>query len=110
MKSSLSNAPIRIMDNLKIFDLFKGEGFSFDFVIAELDGDHPAVRNHVSDKAYFILEGTGTAQISSIKETVNANDFIKIPRGEAHSISGKLRYVIICSPPFDPNNEEILDA
>lgn len=110
MKSSLSQAPNRIFDNLKICDLFKGEGFSFDFVIAELDGNHAAVRNHVSDKAYFILEGTGTAQIGIEKLEVNKDDFVKIPKGEFHSINGKLRYIIMCSPPFDPMNEEIQNA
>jgi hypothetical protein len=41
---------------------------------------------------------------------LKTNDFIKIPKGEFHSINGKLRYIIMCSPPFDPMNEEIQNA
>lgn len=110
MKHSTANSKVRSVDsNLDVTELFNGEDFAFDFVIADLDGDHPKVVNYESDRAYFILEGSGTVEVNSKSFNVKQHDLITIKSGEEHTIEGDLRYVIVTSPPFDPENEEITE-
>jgi len=86
--------------------MLSDKDFSFDFVIADLDGEHPAHINKISDRIYFILEGEGRVSVGGEISAVVKDDLVKIPKNTVHSIEGKLRYVIITSPPFDPRNEE----
>jgi mannose-6-phosphate isomerase-like protein (cupin superfamily) len=107
IKRSVQDAPVKVIDDsLKISNLFDGAGFQFDFVIAELDGEHPIVVNKVSDRCYFILEGEGVVSVGEEVHDVRANDLVLISKNSPHSISGSLKYIIITSPPFDPENEE----
>ncbi len=109
MKWNIEGAKVRKIDQaLQICDLFDGKDFAFDFVVAELDGIHPIVVNHVSDRAYFILNGKGVVFVGDAKHHVKANDLVTIPHGTHHGLEGKLRYVIITSPPFDSKNEEVV--
>lgn len=110
MLHKLTAAESRDVDEaLTITDLFDGAEFNFDFVVADLDGDHPTVINHESDRAYFVLEGEGQVQVGEETYDVESEDLVTIKAGEKHSIRGDLRYLIITSPPFDPDNEEVIE-
>jgi mannose-6-phosphate isomerase-like protein (cupin superfamily) len=110
MKISVKQLPKREIDkNLVIYDLLSKPELNFDFVIAELSGDHPALINKVSDRVYFILSGKGSVRVGDTMYSVDRQDLVFIPKGTIHSIHGKLKYIIITSPPFDPNNEEIIE-
>ena len=78
--------------------------------IAELNGNHPIVINQKSDRVYFILSGSGKVLVNDEIHDVVSNDLIFIPKNTKHSIRGKLEYIIITSPPFNPNNEAILEG
>lgn len=106
MKRSLEDAPAKKVDDaLTILGLFDGDGFAFDFVGAMLDGVHPLVVNELSDRAYFVLEGEGTITVSGTVYAVSANDLVVIKAGEPHGLDGRLKYLIVTSPPFAPENE-----
>ena len=108
MKRSVSSSVRRqVGEALQIIDVFDGAGFAFDFVIAELRGDHPTVMNRTSDRTYFVLEGRGTARVADETFEVQKDDLICIHAGMPHSISGNLRYIVVTAPPFDPANEEV---
>ena len=109
MKYSVSDSEVRVVDNmLTITDLFKGKGFSFDCVIANLNGVHPTVINHQSDRMYFVLEGEGEVVVGENRYRVAKHDAIEIRKETTHSISGELSYLIITAPPFDPSNEDMI--
>jgi mannose-6-phosphate isomerase-like protein (cupin superfamily) len=61
-----------------------------------------------SDRAYLIVEGEAEVEVGSKMSHVQAGDAVYIPKGTPHSITGKVRYVIVNSPPFDPSNEMAL--
>jgi mannose-6-phosphate isomerase-like protein (cupin superfamily) len=106
MKLSLKNSSRRQVDDaLVIQDLFDGSGFPFDFVVAELNGNHPTVRNKISDRVYFFLDGTASVKVAAQRFEVEKYDLITIPKNTPHSLSGHARYIVITSPPFDPANE-----
>lgn len=106
MKYSLSDTPVRnIGDNLKIYDLFCNPKANMDFVIAELNGDHPMIINRVSDRVYFVFDGQGEVFVDNEWVPVKPCDCVYIEKGMRHSIRGKLKYAIITAPPFAVENE-----
>jgi mannose-6-phosphate isomerase-like protein (cupin superfamily) len=109
MKMSRKDAVIRkIDDTLTIESLFDGKGFKFDVVIAKLNGRHPKLINHVSDRAYFVLSGALDVQVGEETHHTVAHDLVLVPANTPHGIDGEGEYLIITSPPFDPQNEEIV--
>lgn len=106
MKYSLKEASARhIGSELTIYDIFTDSKANMDFVIAELDGDHPMIINHVSDRIYYIICGIGEVYSDNQWDAVSEGDCVYIKKNTAHSIRGNLKYAIITSPPFNSKNE-----
>lgn len=106
MKFSLKDAKVRhIGSELTIYDVFADSNANMDFVIAELDGSHPMIINQISDRIYYIISGNGEVFSDNEWNPVVENDCVYIKKNTVHSIRGKLKYVIITSPPFDARNE-----
>lgn len=106
MKYSKETANARkIGTELIIYDVFAANDAEMDFVIAELNGFHPMITNHVSDRIYFIISGEGEVFSDNQWESVVANDCIYIKKNTVHSIRGNLTYAIITAPPYEPGNE-----
>lgn len=95
-------------DNMKIKDLFAGKNMPMDFVIGELHGFHGTFINRKSIKYYFIIDGKAIVTIDDEKTNVEQGDFVSIPVNSKHSIEGKVKFAIICTPSFDINSEEII--
>lgn len=98
----------KIDDTLSIVSLFDGKDFSFDFVIGVLDGVHPKLVNKISDRAYYILKGFGEITVEGNAYKVKKGDLILIKANEIHGLNGDMEYIIVTSPPFDPNNERLV--
>jgi mannose-6-phosphate isomerase-like protein (cupin superfamily) len=101
-----SNSNCRIIDStLSIIDLFNGKNFAFDFVIGILDGVHPKLINNVSDRAYYVLSGKGMIDVDDNSYKVKKGDLVLIKAGQSHGLRGKMKYIIVTAPPFNPKNE-----
>lgn len=100
---------VEVDDATTIESLFDGKDFAFDVVIGRLNGNHPKLINHVSDRAYFILSGELDIQVGEDIHHAVTHDLILVPRNTPHGVEGKGEYLIITSPPFDPQNEEVLE-
>lgn len=106
IKKSLSHSVKRQVDSyLGINDLFSEPTASFDLVVGSLNGPHGKYINKKSDKAYLILEGNGMVHVGNEMVEVGPMDFVYIPKGTPHGIKGEIKFLIITSPPFDPQNE-----
>jgi nitrogenase molybdenum-iron protein alpha/beta subunit len=67
MKISRKDAKIiKVDDATTIESLFDGKDFKFDIVIGKLNGHHPALINHISDRAYFKCSQKYTALQKSL--------------------------------------------
>ena len=103
------NAPKRsVGGNMTITDLFAEKEKAMDFVIGELDGFHGTFINEKNTKYYYILNGKATVTINDKKAEVEEGDFVEIPINAKHSIEGKVKFVIMCTPPFDIHSEKII--
>lgn len=91
---------------LTIYPFFAGNtDFAFDAALGTLDGCHPPVVNHVSDRAYYFLEGAALVTVGESTFDVAKGDLVTVPAGTPHSVAGAATYLVITSPPFDPRNE-----
>lgn len=109
MKFSLNESNKRhIGDELTIYDMFTDSEANMDFVVAELNGEHPMIVNCVSDRIYYIICGVGEVYSNNQWDVVSEGDGVYIKKNTIHSIRGKLKYAIITSPPFDSKNENEL--
>ena len=99
-------------ENTEITDLFDPEGGSnFDSVICEIDGYHPAdtgrkkIFNERSQKAYYVLEGSGKIFMGEETFEVKQGDFVNVSRKTPHALEGEFKALIVTSPPFNPEDE-----
>lgn len=95
----------KIDEFYEITDMSVDHEAKFDLVIGKLDGPHGKFINHVSDKGYFILSGNGEVYLGDKIIPVAPYDFIFIPKNTPHGVKGKLEFIIITSPTFNPENE-----
>ncbi len=59
---------------------------------------------------YVILEGTGEIELGDDKVPVEPGAVIMIPAGTAHALRGEFEIINIVSPPFDPEDEHLVDG
>lgn len=100
--------PRQVDEALAIRQLIADKEFTFDIAAATLAGPHPLVVNAVSDRAYYFLDGAATVTVGSERYSVRKNDLVAIPRGTPHGLEGQVEYLVITSPPYDPDNEEVV--
>jgi len=64
---------------------------------------------HPSDRIYYILEGECEVILNGEEsETGGPGDLFIIPSSTTHSIRGQAKYIVVTSPPFAPENEQVL--
>ena len=100
--------------NTEITDLFEApEDANFDSVISEVDGYHPdgdrekKIFNKRSQKGYYVLEGEGKIFVGDEVHEVEKGEFVFVPEKTEHALEGEFKALIVTSPPFDPEDEEL---
>ena len=102
------DARIRRTENMEVANYITRESSnSFSLAVIALQGRHPKVRNHTSDRGYFVLEGRASVVVGERTAEVSAGDAVFIPAGTWHSIEGDVKYLVVNSPPFEPTSEEL---
>ena len=81
---------------------------NFSVALIEINGDHGKVKCIGEDRIYFILDGKGKFVIGDEINDVSPNDLIFVPRNTPYNIIGKMKYFLICSPEFNPNDDVLL--
>ena len=59
---------------------------------------------------YVILSGTGEVELDDDRVPVSAGDAIMIPPGTAHVARGQFEIINVVCPPFDPEDEHLLES
>lgn len=78
---------------------------NFSAALIEINGNHGKIKCPNEDRIYFIIEGNGKFIINNKEENVSKNDLIFIPKNTPYNIIGKLKYLLICSPEFNPKDD-----
>ncbi|MDR1694487.1 MAG: cupin domain-containing protein [Lactobacillaceae bacterium] len=101
-----SNLPVRSPDeNTKITQVFSDADAEMSFVKIECSGDHGISSNRSGDRIYYVLEGSGEVYFDNDWHSVKPGDCAYIRKGRSCSIRGKLKGLIINSPPFNPKSD-----
>ncbi|UCD04560.1 MAG: hypothetical protein JSW73_02925 [Candidatus Woesearchaeota archaeon] len=81
----------------------------FSAALIKLDGIHGPVMCKGEDRIYFILEGEGKFIIGNAEVNVEKEDLVFIPMKTPYDIMGTMKYLLICSPEFDPKDDVWLE-
>ena len=73
-------------------------------------GYHKKLVCHVSDRAYYIIEGTGEFNVEGYPTgMVNKGDHVFIPKGVPYDFEGHMTYLVINSPAFQVGSDVYLE-
>lgn len=89
--------------------LTKETSQNLSVAIIELNGNNKKLKDKVSDRCYFVLDGEGVFVIEDVEYSVKKGDLVFIPKGTIYSDSGNLEMLSFSTPSFDPSNTEYAD-
>lgn len=101
------DAPVKKIGPMIIKEYIINKDFSG--TIVEIDGDHGKMKCLNEDRIYFILEGAGSFILEDKEHEVSKDDLIFVPKNSPYNIKGKLKYFLVCSPEFNPEDDVFLD-
>lgn len=81
----------------------------FSGALIKINGDHGTLKCLNEDRIYFIVGGQGRFIIKDIEYKVETNDMIFIPKQTIYNIIGKMKYWLICSPEFNPDDDVFIN-
>ena len=80
----------------------------FSGALIEINGDHGKLKCLNEDRIYFIIEGNGEFDLDGEVSEVGVGDLIFVPKETPYNIKGKLKYFLVCSPEFNPEDDVFL--
>lgn len=95
-----------INDEASVVDVYNEKSSNIDYVVVNLDGEHGACINTKSTKYWFILDGKAKIYLNDEVSEVTQGDFVIINKNVKHNIIGKVKFGVVCTPPFDASSEK----
>lgn len=92
----------------KIFPTSELTSKSQFLIITTKTGHETIIIEHECDFVYFILQGAGTFTINNTKETCQTGDLVVVPADSPFTYQGNLKMLLVITPPFTPDQEEIV--
>ena len=86
-----------IVDNY----LQKSENMGYSVVRTHLDGCHPLMKNTLSNRTYYIIEGFSNFKVDGETFKLKQGDTLTIPRDTLYKFDGKFSAILISCPAFD---------
>lgn len=84
---------------------------SSEFIVMTVDQGHATtIIERVSDFTYYILSGKGYFVVKGVKETCSQGDLVVIPAGSSFTYKGKMKMLLICTPPWKEEQEETIET
>lgn len=73
-------------------------------------GHHKKMVCDISDRAYYIIEGSGQFQVGDdAPGQVEAGDFVFVPKGAPYVFDGDMTYLVMNGPAFLPGSDKELE-
>lgn len=74
-------------------------------------GHHDRVVNDASDRAYYIITGSGRFQVGeSAVEAVGEGDVVFIAAGTPYEFDGEMTYVVVNGPAYATDSDRVLPS
>ena len=111
MKFKLKNAQPFESEGIRGLSYNTKEEFpSASAAYIEVKGRKEKVRNIVSDKIFYVLEGEGEFMINGEIIPVKATDVVVVPKMTPYNYWGTMNLFLVNTPAFDPTTEEKLEG
>ena len=80
------------------------------FVLVETETGHETeIIEHESTFSYYIFEGSGYFQVEDEREDCAVNVLVIILPGKRFAYKGRLKMLLVCTPPWREEQEETID-
>lgn len=80
-----------------------------NFVLVTTETGHETrIIEHECTFAYYVLEGQGQFEVDGVTEDCKQGDLVVIPAGKAFIYKGKLKMLLVNTPPWSEEQEETL--
>jgi len=80
------------------------------FHVVEIDGTAQKHYHEHHTEYYYCLEGSGQIELNDQRLPFKPGTCIMIPSGTPHAARGKFKIIKVVVPPFDPEDEVIVEA
>ena len=80
----------------------------FSAAFVEINGEHGTLKCLNEDRIYFIVEGEGRFIINDEETSITAQDLVFIPKNTPYDLIGSFKYLLICSPEFNSEDDVFL--
>ncbi len=111
MKFKLKNAQPFESEGIRGLSYNTKEEFSSaSAAYIEVNGRKEKTRNTISDKIFYVVEGSGNFMINGETVPVKASDVIIVPKMTPYYYWGTMTLFLVDTPAFDPTAEEKLEG
>jgi mannose-6-phosphate isomerase-like protein (cupin superfamily) len=76
--------------------------------VVHVNGRHGRGKTTVSDRLFYILEGTGEFEVGDRRFPVEATDIVVVPKDTPFDYNGTLRLLVVHVPAYDHDHEVAL--
>mgnify|MGYP001171601683 FL=1 len=78
--------------------------------LVKIWGHHKKLVCHVSDRAYYIIDGKGEFNVDGFPPgKVKTGDYVFIPKGVPYAFDGYMNYLVINGPAFKADSDIYLE-
>lgn len=82
---------------------------SSEYILMTVQKQHETtIVERESNFVYFILSGSGYFIINGVSEPCRKGNLVVIPKGTPFTYKGKMRMLLICTPPWRQEQEQTL--
>ncbi len=92
-----------IIDNY----LDKSSNLGYSVVRTHLDGKHPLMKNTLSNRTYYIIDGTASFYVENEQFTIKQGDTLTITKDTLYRFEGKFDAILISCPAFEEKYDVI---
>ncbi len=79
----------------------------YSVVRTHLKGKHPLMKNTISNRTYYIINGCGLFCVNKKEYKVQAGDMLTIPKNTKYKFEGEFDAILISSPQFNAKYDVI---
>lgn len=92
-----------IIDNY----LGKSSNLGYSVVRTHLNGKHPLMKNTLSNRTYYIIDGTASFYVGNEQFTIKQGDTLTITKDTLYRFEGKFDAILISCPAFEEKYDVI---
>ncbi len=78
-------------------------------IVFEVEGTHGKIMSKVSDRIYYVIEGSGKFYNDKEEIEVKAGDVVIVDKNTPYDYKGKMKLFLVHLPAWDESQEVILE-